>query len=174
MNTFGDGGADQAEGIVRFDTSNDTFLRFADTIEFIDLNRGLDGLLYALRSDETTVDVFDPLTNNLVRTLNLGTGVRGIAVNEEGDIFGASWDDNIYHFDANGVQLKSIGSRANELTDIDITCDGQIVVGARFGEVIFSNESLTTVTSFDTGNSPTFVAFSDPRTSCVYLPAIIR
>ena len=174
MTTFGDGGADEAKGIVRYDTGNDTFLRFADTIEFIDLNRGLDGLLYALRSDETSVDVYDPLTNNLVRTLNLGTGVRGIAVNEEGDIFGASWDGNIYHFDANGVQLNSVSSGTNDLTDIDITCEGQIAVGARFGEVIFSDESLTTVTFFDTGSSPTFVAFSDPRTSCVYLPVIIR
>lgn len=170
MNTVGD----VAQGIVRFDATDGTAQRFANTLEFIDLTVGLDGLLYALQGNEDTVSVYNPSTQAFLRTINLANGVRGIAVNEQGHIFGVSWDGNIYHFDTNGTQLNSKASGTTNLTDIDLTCDGQIVVGARFGEVIFSDESLATVTSFDTGSNPTFVTFSNPRTDCVYLPIVIR
>jgi hypothetical protein len=170
MNTFGDA----AMGIVQFDTATGTPQRFADTLEFIDLTMGLDRLLYALEGDENTVRVYNPSTQALVRTINLAKNVRGIAVNGQGYIFGASWDGNIYHFDANGAQLNSKANATINLTDIDIACDGQIVAGSNSGEVIFSDESLAAVTSFSTGSDSTFVAFSNPRTSCVYLPVVIR
>lgn len=173
MNTFGDGGADAAMGIVRFDTTGGPTVRFANTQEFIDLTIGLDDLLYALRGNESAVDVYMPSTNTFVRTINLASDVRGIAVNEEGQIFAASWDDNIYHFDANGAQLNFKASGTFDLHDIDITCDGQIAVGSRFGLVTLTNESLANVTSFSVGTENTFVAFSNPRTSCVYIPVIL-
>ena len=100
--------------------------------------------------------------------------VRGIAVNEQGHIFGASWDDNIYHFDSNGTQLNSKASGTTGLTDIDLTCDGQLIIGSRFGQIIVSDETLTSVTAFSAGSSTTFVAFSNPRISRIYLPTIIR
>ena len=156
MNTVG--GSDV--GVVRFDTSGGSPLRFADTEEYIDLNLGMDGRLYALQDNETTVDVFDPTTLAAHGTVSLGTRVRGIAVNESGAIFGASWDREIYHFDSSGAQQNSVSSGNNELTDIDINEDGDIVVGTRFGNVLQTDETLGSVTTFSAGTSLTFVAFA--------------
>lgn len=89
MATFGDEGADAAKGIVRFDINDYSAQRFAVTSEYIDLTIGLDGMLYGL-SNGVTVDVYDPLTMGLSRTLNLAVGVRGVAINATGEIFGAS------------------------------------------------------------------------------------
>jgi hypothetical protein len=172
MIVAGDGITDT--GIIRFDTVSDTSQRFADTLEFIDLTLGMDRLLYALRNDESTVNVYNPSTMSSVRTISLASEVRGIAVNEEGHIFGASWDDNIYHFDANGIQLNSKASGTTDLADIDITCDGQLVVGSRFGQVVVSDEALSSVTSFSAGSNTAFVSFSNPRLSCAYLPIVLK
>jgi hypothetical protein len=159
-----------AKGIVRFDMDADTAVRFATSVEFIDLTIGMDRLLYALENDEDTVYVYNPVTNGFIKTINLAAGVRGIGVTAAGHIFGASWDDNIYHFDQNGTQLNSIDSGVSDLVDLDITCDGHIVVGSRFGDVIFTDTSLGSVTSFDTGLGQAFVTFSNPRNYCYFFP----
>jgi len=161
-------------GIVRFDTTSDLALRFADTEEYIDVALGLDNLLYGLRQNQYTVDVFHPQTTAAIGTITLDDYVRGIAVNPQGQVFGASWDGNIYHFAANGNQLNNVASGVNNLTDIDLTCDGQIAVGSWNGNVLFTNEALSAVIGFNPGTGPTFVAFSHPNISCVYLPVIIR
>jgi hypothetical protein len=159
MRTFGDDGQDEAKGIVRFNI--DTFFsqRFAEAFEFIDLTIGMDGLLYGLLDDEDTINVYDPLSMVLLGTISLETDVRGIAVNEVGEIFGASWDGNIYHFDNDGVIQNSIDSGSHDLVDIDISLDGQLVIGSRFGYVFLTDESLGSVSSFSVGSEPTFVAY---------------
>ncbi|MBO9998319.1 MAG: tandem-95 repeat protein [Cyanobacteria bacterium SID2] len=152
-------------GIVQFDLDNNTAVRFADTQNYIDLTLGLDGWLYALRSDQQKVDTFAPSTLELLWTTTLAEDVRGIAVNERSEIFGASWDDNIYHFDYEGTQLKAIDSGTFDLMDIDLSYeDDRIVVGSRSGDVILTDESLSSVTSFDAGNNNLFVSFSDVQT----------
>ncbi len=158
MRTYDDSGADEAKGIIRFNIDDFSSQRFAEAFEFIDLTVGIDGLVYGL-SDEYTVNVYDPLSMELLRTISLATGVRGIAVNEAGDIFGASWDDYIYHFDNNGVIQKSINSGSLDPYDIDISLDGQLVVGSRFGDVILTDESLGSVSSFNVGFHHPFVAY---------------
>lgn len=173
MSTFGDGGADQANGIVRFNINDYSGQRlaenFADNGEFIDLTIGLDGLLYGLE-DYGDISVYDPLTLDLLRTLDLGhTSDRAIAVNAAGEIFSASWDGNIYHFDANGIRQKSISSGANDLTDIDISSTGKLLVGSRSGDIILTDESLDSVSSFNVGSDTTFVAFNPQATHVVPL-----
>jgi hypothetical protein len=163
MRTFGPG--DTPSGIVRFDTSTNSFARFADTLEFIDLTMGLDGILYAL-SNERTVNAYNPITMDFLWTTTLAQNVRGIAVNEAGDIFGASWNQNIYSFNCDGTQLASINSGTTNLTDIDVSFDGKLVVGAWSERVILTDESLSSVSSFAVSNNfgTTFVAFSTPQT----------
>jgi hypothetical protein len=145
-------------GIVRFDTTTSSFMRFADGFQIIDLTVGFSGKLYALDSNESTVRVYDPSTNDLLDTITLAKDVRGIAVNESGEIFGASWDDNIYHFDNNGALIKSTASGTLDLTDIDINRDGLLAVGSRFGDVILTDETLANLRVFSVDGS--FVAFT--------------
>jgi hypothetical protein len=95
----------------------------------------------------------------------LDAGVRGVAVNAAGEIFGASWDGNLYRFDASGMTLDSIGAGVGNLTDVDLAGDGRLVAGSRFETVVFSNEALDSVATatFD-GNGATFVAFARAAT----------
>ncbi|OKH36400.1 hypothetical protein NIES2119_17310 [[Phormidium ambiguum] IAM M-71] len=171
MITFGTG--DTPTGIVRFDLSNNTSARFADTQEYIDLTMGLDGILYALRNDSSssgrTVDAYDPVTMNLLWTTTLANDARGIAVNENGDIFAAAWDGNIRHFDYDGNQLNFRASGTTNLNDIDVSFDGKLIVGSRFGQVIITDESLASQTSFSVGSDDVFVSFSTPQTPIAIL-----
>lgn len=158
-------GAGSPEGIVNFDTSSSfSGARFATSEAYTDVTIGLDGVLYALRDDDRTIDKFTPSTMASLGTVTLGAfglDIRGIAVNAAGAIFAASWDDNIYHFDASGVEQNSIDSGTTDLTDIDVNASGQIVVGSRFDDVVVTTEALTSVSSFSIASSfdTTFVAW---------------
>jgi MYXO-CTERM domain-containing protein len=155
-----DTAGDSPSGIVRFQLADGTATRFF-TAPFIDVTTGYDGLLYALLDDGVTVRVFDPSSLALAKTITLSNLCLGIAVNAAGHVFGASWDGNIYHFGPGGALLGSI-SGASNLIDIDLASDGAIVVGGRFGDVILTDESLSSKTSFTLQSTPTFVAFSAP------------
>jgi hypothetical protein len=168
MRTFGTT-ADEARGIVRFDITDYSAQRFAElgTVNdsnFIDLTIGLDGLLYALE-DNGKLSVFNPLTLDLLRSLNLTTpnfqnDFRAIAINATGEIFASNWNGRIYHYSNSGVLLEDVDSTGNNLIDIDVSATGQLVVGDRFGKVILTDESLDNVTSFGVGTDTTFVAFT--------------
>jgi hypothetical protein len=155
-------------GLVRFDINTGGAQRFADA-EYIDTTLGLDGRLYALVDDEETVHVFDPETLASEGTISLAIDVRGIAVNAAGDIFGASWDGNLYAYSGAGALTDFHDTGIDNLTDIDINLDGELVAGSRFGEVILSTEALDSSTNFDLtaapgGGQQTFVTFvTDPR-----------
>ena len=157
MATAGDGAP---RGIVRFDrTDGFSAIRFSDTVEYIDLTIGLDCVLYALRTDEETLDRFDPLTMGSLGSVTLANDVRAIAVAADGRIFAASWDGNLYHFDSSGAQVDSVASGTNNLTDINLNSTGDLVVGGRFESVRFTTTALDSITGFSlTGFGETFVA----------------
>jgi hypothetical protein len=152
----------EPSGIVRFDRShNYSAQRFRDGTDFIDVNTGLDGILYAT-SDLHTVEAFDPLSLALLRTIALPVDVSAIAVASDGKIFapGIFGDTKIYRFDASGNIEAFIDTAATDLQDIDLSPTGQLVVGSRFGTVYLSDASLSAFTSFQTATSdPIFVAF---------------
>jgi len=153
------------QGIVRFDRSSGTTQRFETAKEFIDITMGLDGWLYALRSNEDTVDTYDPETMELLWTTTLASDVRGLAVNDEGDLFGASWDNNIYHFEHDGSLLNSLNPPiAGSLMDIDVSFDGKLVVSARGEYVVLTDESLGSIAqTYNMGYyvADPFAAFAD-------------
>jgi|GEM_PF-2385682 len=163
MFTYGTG--DSPRGLVRFELGGATPVRFADAVDFIDVALGQDGLLYGLTSNEYTVHVYDPSTLALVRTVSLpfGKSIRGIAVSQAGEIYGASWDDYIYRFSAAGVQLSRLYSGTYDLIDIDLSDDGVLVVGSRSGRVIFTDLQLLNLSSFTVGSSPAFVTIVPPQ-----------
>jgi hypothetical protein len=155
------------QGVVRFDTAVGYAADRVGAEDYIDLNIGLDCRLYALRSDSVTtqiVDVYDPLTLAPLGSISLellqGTiDVRGIAVDANGELYGASWDGNIYHFDASGMEIDSLDSLANDLTDINLRDNGDLVVGARLGDVVFTTTALNSITDSFVVNSAAFGVF---------------
>ncbi len=165
MGTAGDGGT---EGIVKFSTSGGTAVRFATSEEYQDLTIGIDGLLYGLRGINDFVDVFDPLTGNFIRTINLdatlaSADVRGIAVDGNGALYAAAWNGSLYSADSDGNVLTSLVTGLDDLTDIDIDNSGNLLAGSRFGDVIFSDINLLSSSSFSVNVlSGIHVAFTNP------------
>ena len=73
-----------ASGIIRFSLTDFSAQRFAEGHSYQDLNVGLDGFLYALNDSipATTIDVYHPVSQLLVKTINLsgdlyGADIRG-------------------------------------------------------------------------------------------------
>jgi hypothetical protein len=156
------------DGIIRFDTASGyTAQRFPDPIpsvfEYIDLTMGLDGRLYALLSDESTVDVFFPDSMAHMGRVSLDQDVRGVAANAVGKLFGASWDGNIYRFDASGTLEASIDpADVGGLRDIDISRSGKIVVSSWLEHgFVLTDESLSSTSAIEVSSASdgNFVAF---------------
>ena len=158
METGGSG--DAPRGIVRFNTANNSAQRFAENSDFIDLTIGFDNLLYALDRNQYSVSVYDPVSFNLLRTLSLANNCRGIAVNEHGTIFGASWDENVYRFASSGSMLDSLNVGFT-LCDIDLSIDGQLAVVTRLDGAFLTDGNLTAI-NWITSSDVDFVAFTTP------------
>ncbi len=180
MGTFGDGGADNAQGVVRFDLDGANPLRFATDVEPIDLTLGLDGLLYVLHPGGSPggrfVEVFDPATLAFIKQINLAgifghTEHRAIAVDSHGDLFIADLDGEVHHVSATGVLLDTINPECDwigrpihcQFYDIDISHSGMLALGTRFGEVFLTDTRFSSVSTFDVGRRGVFVAFSIPE-----------
>lgn len=158
------------QGMVRVDIQNGTWERFAQDIEPIDLNLGLDDKLYALYPGGSPggrmIDVYHPATLAYERTIDLTatlgfTAHRSIAVNAEGEIFLADWDSELQRLDENGnlldvINLNSAVGSFN-LYDVDVSAEGVVVVGDRFGSVVVTDESFSAPTAFDVGGGGVFV-----------------
>src|SRR5262249_34953988 len=144
-------------GVVRFNTVDYTYTRFGNT-DFTDLNIGLDSRLYALAGQ--TIYVYDPLTTAQLGTVTLPyADYRGIAVNANGDIFTATWNNVVSRFSSTGTLLGSVTlnsstgapSMFNNLDDIDVAADGTVAVGSWSGHVVQMTSSFTNITYFYTG-----------------------
>lgn len=174
MMTAGAGGPN---GIIRFDLNDYSATRFGDAstttrpynAEYIDINVGANGLLYALSGggspQGTTIDVFNPVTMALLQTITLSGGSQssGIAVGASGDIYSVeAFSGVINHFNANGVLVNSLNTGLSYLQDIDLSNTGQLAVGGRFGDVVLTTTALSTFSHFTAGSDPTFVAFASP------------
>jgi hypothetical protein len=154
------------KGIVRFDADGVTVNRYFTGTEYIDVSMGLDGKMYALRNYYGDLDVIDPETMTKLYMLDLGhtSSIRGVAVDSNGDIYGASWDGKVYRYDAGGVRTGSISTTLSNPTDIDIDLAGRLLIGSRFGKVALTDVDFSFLQVIDVmGTSgPTFVAFGPP------------
>lgn len=151
-------------GLVRFDTRDGSAQAFSTSESYIDVELGLDGKLYAIRSGlETEVDVFNPQSVDLLETIVVAKGIRSIAVTQDGQLYGTNWSDHtLYHFDRMGTVVKQIELTHNP-HDVNIRQDGKIIVGSSSGAVHVTDTSLAAFTSFDlTADRTNFVAFAVP------------
>lgn len=165
------GAGDEKNGIIRFSQTDEPTIRFAEGKDFIDLTVGLDNLIYGLES-YGKVSVYDPETLELIRyfTLEEGhfNGYRGIAVNQQGEIFAAAWDDNIYYLDpqSNIVDVNQANTgtfTTRDFYDINISPDGkELIASDRSGLVALlsiEDQSLELQDLFPTGGNGAFVSF---------------
>ena len=164
METAGGG---TPQGVIRFDTAGGPTVRFAETVEPIDLNIGPDGLLYALDGLDT-VFTFDPLTFAALGSVALDfDSHRAIAVAGDGSIYSATFGGEIKHFSASGTLLNSLTVAGANFGDIDIGVDGRIALGTGFdGEVVLTDLSLDSFTRFratdSTSGGEVFVSWVNP------------
>jgi hypothetical protein len=154
-------------GIVRFDRTDWSAVTFQPDLHFIDLTIGRDGLLYGLHHSERSVSVFDPNTMEFLRFINLAEpGIRGIAVDEAGQIFAASENGLIFRFDPNGSVLATLAPGAGFLGDIDLSASGDLAAGAISAQVVLTDTAFTSVRTFPTGDPGVshgaFLAFVEP------------
>ncbi|MCP4109357.1 MAG: DUF4082 domain-containing protein [Desulfobacteraceae bacterium] len=173
MNTSNGG---EANGIIRFDSENGTTDRYFSGTDYIDLALGLDNKFYALRNRYGDLDVIDPETMELVDSLDLGhsSGIRGVAVNGNGDIFAASWDGNIYHYDSTAQLVNSFSTGMGNLYDIDINESGSLIIGSRLGKIAITDEEFSFINVIDVqgASGGTFVAYA-PTTYNKFIPGNI-
>lgn len=174
MLTYGGG---EGQGIVAFDTSTGEAFRFAEDTQPIDLTIGLNGLLYTLSPGGSpggrNITIYNPITFEYVDSVDLTaifgwTEHRSIAVDKNGDIFIADWDGEVHHLSQEGELIETIRPTCDwighdiqcEFCDIDISENGIIALGTRFGEIIITDTSFSEISTFDVGTSVTFVEFA--------------
>lgn len=160
------------KGIIRFNLSDGTSTRFASSYSYTDLSVGLDGLVYGLSN--ATIHAYNPSTMALQFTVALPSSINGssqvyraITVDASGDIFAASWQKRLFHFNSAGVVQNSVtlnnppyGGLLGELNDIDVSSDGTLVIGGYYGDVVQMNDNFTNITYFEANTSGVFVAFA--------------
>lgn len=178
MTTYGST-TEQLKGIVRFDLANNTAQRFADTIEPIDLNIGLDNKLYAINGYRNLY-VFDPTTMTQLNEIVLpwstpGTlaGIaddyRGVAADASGNIYLATWAGQIHRFGPDGtyqttLTLSNYGLPNYGLWDIDVDTDGELVFSG--GSTVFrSTTALNSITGYFGIGRDGFVTFAKSAAS---------
>jgi len=164
-------------GIVRYNLATESFERFhSQHGELIDLNVGLDGLLYTLGSAGpsigTVVRQYHPVTMELLKTITLPSNHRAIAVDSNGDIFAAHPDIQRYRVDndtsAAVPQGEPLSDRGlGELCDIDLDADGRLLAAFTNGTILLTDREFTAVLTFltrasDGMNFATFVSPSRP------------
>jgi subtilisin family serine protease len=156
-----DGANQVTRGIIRFDTSTNTAVRYATDANYHDLNMGLDGKLYGLFSYGTAspigVNVFDPVTMALLRQFFLPENIRarsvqGIAVDQTGDIFLTS-GGVVFRLNSSGAVEASLDI-GFALSDIDIDETGFIIIAQFDGRVVETDRDLTAFTSFQAIYNP--------------------
>jgi len=167
-------GGSPGQGILRIDLTDNSFSRFANTIEPNDLNISSDGVLFALDgagSPRSSVFRYDLETLSLINVVPVAfSDHRAVAGLGDGTFFTANSSGTIFHYDSVGTLLNSATVAGAFFADIDIAPDGQIALGtAQDGEVILTTTALDSFNRFRITNSTlggnTFVAFATDFTA---------
>jgi hypothetical protein len=149
----------QTQGLIRISLTDYTAQRFAQDITFTHLTAGRDGLIYAVVGGTagSQINVYNPLTLALVKTINLqnGQNVHQISVNAAGEIYATEFA--IDRFDNTGKLLNKYNT-PDLIFDVEIADDGTVAMSTG-GSVKILDASLNLVRSF---NAPAgYIAFTN-------------
>ena len=150
-----------SSGIIEFNLQSNSARRVVEDGDYFRIERGLDGLLYALQSGQSirasAIDVYDPATMMLLRSVNVPMEIASVAANSAGEIFvlGAAVNPNVYKLSPDGTVIKSLNLGQSANTDLNLTADGTIAIIHPLydARVHITNEDLFTVSSFPIGPS---------------------
>ncbi len=152
---------DSPGGVVRFDITGGPAVRFAETIQPLDLSIGPENVLYALDGRAAlndTVFKFDALTLEAlgsVPILPIQSGTNNaLAVALDGSIFVAN-GGAISRYSPDGELLASLLVPNAKFKDLDIDSYGRIALGSLgLAEVVLTDLSLDTYTRFRVSVEP--------------------
>ena len=161
-----------ANGIVRFDLFNRSAQRFAGGRDFIDVNAGLDGKLYALTSSEADIYVYDPETMQQISHIPKPAGLAwmtSVAADSDGRLFVTGSDGTVSRLSNTGVtEVTRPTGFTGFLIDVDVDEQGRLIVAHWQGHVIIGDTNLQNAfTSFVVDDYPhsissLFVCFAHP------------
>jgi Ca2+-binding RTX toxin-like protein len=182
-------------GVIRFDVVNGTSVRFGSggsggRGDSIDLDIGNDGLLYVMAPSGSPsgglVTVYDPVTLQQVRQLTLGSNLRHLTVDSNGEIYASetAGQGDILHFAADGTFIERFSPTIGNpgIFDLDLSQDDRriIISEGAFELGVFDLQNQSTITfnypspaAGARGPTPamaTWVEFSHTLGSPVVLP----
>ncbi|MDQ3622311.1 MAG: hypothetical protein M3463_07465 [Verrucomicrobiota bacterium] len=147
------------QGVVRFDTAGGPAIRFAETIQPLDLDIGPESVLYALDGSallSSTVFKFDAVTFEALGSVPIQSGTNSaLAVALDGSIFVATSEGAISRYSPDGELLGSLLVPGARFADLDIDSFGRIALGSAVtGEVVITDLSLDAYTRFRVNAGP--------------------
>ncbi|MGD8414421.1 MAG: FlgD immunoglobulin-like domain containing protein [Candidatus Latescibacterota bacterium] len=142
------------EEINRFDSDGGYACeQFYPGTRYHDMSVGLDGLLYALLG-HNLLQVFDPVTLEMIRTVDLEFDVNVFDVDEGGQIYGVS-GLLFSKFDPNGTRLAYAQLPLTLVeSDLEISENGTVAIGYAYGQVVLTSTSFGTPLVFRVGSAP--------------------
>jgi hypothetical protein len=175
-------GGSLASGITRIDTTDGSYVRFATPSHYNDvpiaLDIGPDGLLYSLGGAGSPsgrfIEVYDPLTLNLVRTISLahiawgqqgGTG-NDVVVQQDGTLLYCQLYSPVFKLNPLGALLSTHPvSQTTYIDDFDEDGDGTKINVNFDGRVYVYDDGFNVLGQFETTNyyaSGSFGCFVPP------------
>ncbi|MFO1002557.1 MAG: proprotein convertase P-domain-containing protein [Planctomycetaceae bacterium] len=143
----------------------DNVLSQVDTnLRFRDVYSGLDGRIYAVDVNGSTVGRYDGSTLANDGFITLSNPVNALAAQADGTLWGASASGVLYHFSATGTVISQIKVGSESLVDIDLNITGQILLTSALGTQYQTDTTGTTPTSFSTGSAVVFASFGRHQT----------
>lgn len=141
------------QGVVRFDLAGGPTVRFAESIQPMDLSIGPGNVLYALDGStplNSTIFKFDAVTFEALGTVTIQSGNNGaLAVALDGSIFVGTSAGTISRYSPDGELLASLLVPGARFSDLDIDSSGRIALGSTVtGEVVLTDLSLEAYTRF--------------------------
>ncbi len=160
------------KGLVRFDINTGESIQAAAALDYgpVDLVKGGDGYLYALKDSDGEIDKLNSETLRIVRSYALESvlDVRGIAADQRGNIFAASWNGEIARFSSSGVKEKSVQIGINH-HDIDLSDEGAIIISGTSGTIISTDRLFSTFGSISLAVSNSgFSSFASSRDTTMF------
>ena len=142
-------------GVFQFDLAVNTETLVYSNDEAKDLSLGPDDKLY-VAPDGGNILVIDSSTFVLEATLSFEDRplqITGVTVHPNGDIYTSWVGGRIDRHDSNANLISSLETGLTTLTDIDLGLNGQLVAAGSDGDIVITDQALSSLQIFDSNPS---------------------